>query len=185
MKKLLLLPMLAGSLAFQTHAALRHPYSAEEARTWLAHLGAHVLVINSDLTLRKKQPAKEFDLLAYYPLSKDKVDEYRRSGQLSRKKDDIANFATYRIKNYQLNNEKNEPLQLEEDTDSGPLRNFALWTYDNVLCGQLGLYVKLDKHFERVKGHMTLVLEVPGGIAHETRVPVDLSITDKDPRPGI
>ncbi|MGJ7542830.1 hypothetical protein [Variovorax sp. LT1R16] len=184
MKKLLPLLVLTSSLALHVHGAARNPYSAEEARTLLASLGAHVMVINSDLTLRKKQPAKEFDLLAYYPLSKDKVDEYKRSGQLKKKRDDIANFATYRIKNYQLTNEKNETLQLE-GVDSGPLENFPLWTYDNVLCGQLGLYVKLDKRFERLKGHMTLVLEVPGGIAHETRVPIDLSITDRDPRPGI
>lgn len=185
MKKLLPWPVLAVSLAFQAHGATGHPYSADEARTWLASLGAHVMVINADLTLRQKQPAKAFDLLAYYPLSADKADEYKRTGQLVKKKDDIANLVTYRITNYRLTNEKNETLQLEEDMDSGPLQNFPLWTYDKVLCGQLGVYVKLDKPFERVKGHMTLVWEVPGGMAHETRVPVDLSITDKDPRPGI
>lgn len=188
MKKLLpllVLLVLTISLAFQGHGAPRNPHSAEEARALLAHLGAHVMVINADRTLREKKPAKEFDLLVYYPLSKDKVDAYKLSGQLVKKKDDLVNFATYRIKNYQLTNEKDETLQLEEDMDSGPLENFPLWTYDDVLCGQLGVYVKLNKPFQRLKGHMTLVLEMPGGIANETRVPVDLSIADKDPRPGI
>lgn len=185
MKKLMLLLVLAISLAAQAQAAPPYPYSAEQSRTLLAQLGSHVMVINSDLTLRKRQPAKEFDLLTYYPLSKDKVDEYQRSGQLRTKKDDIANFVDYRIKNYQLTNEKNETLRLEEGMGAGPLENFALWTYDNVLCDQLGLYVKLDKPFERVKGHITLVLQMPGKVTQEIRVPVDLSVTDKDPRPGI
>ncbi|CAN5525902.1 hypothetical protein BH10PSE18_BH10PSE18_45420 [soil metagenome] len=92
MNKLMLLLVVTISLAFQTHGAARNPRSAEEARTLLAYLGAHVMVINSDLTLRKKQPAKEFDLLACYPLSKDRVDEYKRTGQLIKKKANIANF---------------------------------------------------------------------------------------------
>lgn len=185
MKKLLLFAGVVIPLFFQAHGAPRSPYSAEEARTLLAHLGAHVMVINSDLTLRKGKPANEFDLLAYYPLSKDKADEYKRTGQLIKKRDDVADLVTYTVKSYQLTNEKNETLRLEEDMSEGPMQSFPLWTYENVLCGQLGLYVKLDKRFERLKGHMTLVLEVPGGIAHETRIPIDLSITDKDPRPGI
>jgi len=185
MKKLMLLLVLAISLATQAHAAPRYPYSAEESRALLAQLAGHVMVINSDLTLRKKQPAKEFDLLAYYPLSKDKVDEYKRSGQLREKKDDIAKFVSYRIKDYLLSNEKSEALNLLSGTDSGPMENFALWTYDDVLSGQLGVYVKLDKPFERIKGHMTLVLELPGKVTREIRVPVELSIKDEDPRPGI
>ena len=185
MKKLILLLVLAISLATQAHAAPRYPYSAQESRALLAQLAVHVMVINSDLTLRKKQPAKEFDLLAYYPLSKDKVEEYKRTGQLREKKDDIANFVTYKITDYQLSNEKNESVKLVEDTDSGPMESFALWTYDDILSGQLGVYVKLDKAFERVKGHMTLVLELPGKVTREVRVPVELSVKDKDPRPGI
>ena len=185
MKKLMLLLVLAISLATQAQAAPRYPYSAEESHALLAQLGDHVMVINSDLTLRKKQPAKEFDLLVYYPLSKDKVDEYQRSGQLREKKDDIAKFVSYRIKDYQLSNEKNEGLKLVAGTDSGPMENFALWTYDDVLSGQLGVYVKLDKPFERIKGHLTLVLELPGKVTREVRVPVELSVNDEDPRPGI
>jgi len=185
MKKLMLLLVLAISLVAQAQAAPRYPYSAEESRALLAQLGDHVMVINSDLTLRKKQPAKEFDLLAYYPLSKDKVDEYKRSGQLREKNDDIAKFVSYRIKDYQLSNEKNEGLKLVAGTDSGPMENFALWTYDDVLSGQLGVYVKLDKAFERVKGHMTLVLELPGKVTREVQIPVELSVKDEDPRPGI
>ena len=183
MKKLFPLAVLATS-AVLAQAAPRYPYSASETQAFLGHLAAHVMVINSDLTLRKQAPANAFELLTHYPLPADKVDEYKRNCQIANRKDDIADFVTYRIKDYALANEKNETLRIQDDGDPS-LQDFALWTYDNVLSGQLGLSVQLDKRFERVKGHMTIVFEMPGKLAREVRVPVDLSIRDKDPRPGI
>ena len=188
MKKLPALVLSAWVFLFASHAhaAPRFPYSAEEARTLLTQLSTHVMVINADMTLIRKKPASEFDLLTYYPLPKAKVNEYKRNGHIANKNDDIADFATYRVKDYELVNEKNEKLRLKDDqSEADSLQNFSLWTYDNVLSGQLGVYVKLDKTFERVKGHITLVLEMPGKITREVRVPVDLSIADKDPRPGV
>ncbi len=184
MKKL---PSLVLSVLFacQAHAGPRYPYSAEETRAFLAQLGDHVMVVNSDLTLARKQPANAFDLLTYYPLPKDKVKEYERNGAIVDRNNDIADFATYRIKDYELTNEKQERLRIrDDDAGAAALQDFALWTYDNVLCSQRGLYVKLDRRFERVKGHMTLVFEMPGNITRETRIPIDLSVKDKDPRPG-
>ena len=56
MKKLLsLVPLVA--LVCQVQAAPRYPYSATEAKAFLEHLAAHVMIINSDLTLRKKTAA--------------------------------------------------------------------------------------------------------------------------------
>ena len=187
MKRLLplLLSALLALFACQAHAAPRYPYSADEARALLTQLGAHVMAINSDLTLIRKKPANGFDLLTYYPLPKAKVDEYKRNGHIVNKNDDIADFATYRVKDYELTNEKHEKLQMKDGIGASSLQDFALWTYDNVLCGQKGVYVKLDKAFERVKGHITLVFEMPGNVTREIRVPIDLSIADKDPRPGI
>ena len=184
MNKLLALIPLAA-VACQVQAAPRFPYSAVQAQEFLGHLAAHVMVINSDLTLRKKTPANAFDLLTHYPLPKDQVNEYKRNGHIVNKNDDIADFATYRIKDYALTNEKNETLRIEDDAGDSSLEDFALWTYDNVLSGQLGLSLKLDKRFERVKGHMTMVFEMPGKVTREVRVPVNLSIKDEDPRPGI
>ncbi len=184
MNKLLALIPLAA-VACQVQAAPRFPYSAVQAQEFLGHLAAHVMVINSDLTLRKKTPANAFDLLTHYPLPVDKADEYKRNGHIVNKNDDIADFATYRIKDYALTNEKNEVLRIQDDDEDSSLQDFALWTYDKVLSGQLGLSVKLDKRFERVKGHITLVFEMPGKLTREVRIPVQLSITDEDPRPGI
>ncbi|RZL66204.1 MAG: hypothetical protein EOP81_01330 [Variovorax sp.] len=160
----------------------------------LTQLATHVMVINSDSTLARKKPAREFDLLTYYPLPKAKVDEYKRNGHIANQNnnnDDIADFVTYKVKNHELLNEKQEKLQLTEDSGDYSLQDFSLWTYDKVLCSQRGIYIKLDKPFERVKGHITLVFEMPGNstgetrITREVRVPIDLSITDKDPRPGV
>lgn len=186
MKKLLplILSALLTLLAGPTHAAPRFPHSADEARALLAHLGAHVQVINADLTLARKKPAKEFDLLTYYPLPKAKLDEYKRNGHIVNRNDDIAEFVTYKVKDYELINEKNEKLLMKDSSGASSLQDFALWTYDNVLSSQRGVQVKLDKTFERVKGHITLVFEMPGNLTRETRVPVDLSITDQDPRPA-
>jgi hypothetical protein len=187
MKKLLSLFLSALFVVFacQGHAAPRYPYSADEARALLAQLAAHVMTINSDLTLIRKKPASEFDLLTHYPLPRAKVDEYKRSGHIVNRNDDIADFATYSVKECELVNEKGEKLRIKDDIGAAPLHDFSLWTYDNVLSSQRGFYVKLDKTFERVKGHITLVFEMPGNITRELRVPVDLSIADKDPRPGI
>ena len=186
MKKLL--PLVLSTLfalpASQAHAAPRQPYTPDQARALLTQLGAHVMVINSDQTLIRKKPASTFDVLTYYPLPKAKVDEYQRNGHIVNTNDDIADAATYRIKDYALTNEKNEKLRLKDDGGAPSLQDFSLWTYDNALSSQRGFYVKLDKPFERVKGHLTVVFEMPGNLRHETRVPVDLSITDKDPRPG-
>jgi len=187
MKKLLPL-VLSASLAvfaFQAPAAARYPYSAAEARALLAQLDAHVMVINSDLTLIRKKPSNEFDLLTYYPLPQAKVDEYKHNGQIVNTRDSIGDFVTYRVKDYALVNEKNEKVLMKDNISAPSLHDFALWTYDNVLSSQRGIQVKLDKSFERLKGHITLVFEMPGNITRETRVPIDLSFTDKDPRPGI
>lgn len=170
--------------ACETQAAPRHRYSAAEARALLEHLATHVMVINSDMTLSRKAPSNTFDLVTHYPLPKDKAKAYERNGHIAHQDDDLAEIVTYRIKDYALTNEKNEALRLRDGGGDGSLQDFALWTYDKVLSGQLGLAVKLDKRFERVKGHMTMVLEIPGKLTREVRVPVDLSITDKDPRPG-
>ncbi len=183
MKKLLQLLFLSALFACHAHSAQPYPYSADQARALLTQLSAHVLVINSDLTLIKKKPAREFDLLTYYPLPKIKLDEYKRNGHITNKNDDIADFVTYEIKDYELINEKNEKLQVKESSKAASLQDFALWTYDHVLSSQRGFHVKLDKPFERVKGHITLVFEMPGRITREVRVPVDLSVTDEDPRP--
>jgi len=182
MKKLLQLFLCA---LFACHAHAAPPYSEDQARALLTHLSAHVLIINSDLTLIKKKPASEFDLLTYYPLSKTKLDEYKRNGHIANTNDDIADFVTYKIKDYELTTEKNERLQVKEGSKASSLQDFALWTYDNVLCSQRGFHVKLDKPFERVKGHITLMFEMPGSITREIRIPINLAITDKDPRPEI
>ena len=36
-----------------------------------------------------------------------------------------------------------------------------------------------------LKGHITLMFEMPGNVTRKIRVPIDLSIADKDPRPAI
>jgi len=184
MKKFLQL-FLSALFAYHAHAAPPYPYSEGQAKALLTHLSAHVLVINSDLTLIRKKPASEFDLLTYYPLPKAKLDEYKRNGHIVSTNDDIAEFVTYKIKDYELTNEKNEKLQVKESSKASSLQEFPLWTYNNVLCSQRGLQVKLDKSFERVKGHITLIFEMPGSIAREIRIPINLAITDKDPRPEI
>jgi hypothetical protein len=183
MKKLLL-PVLIVMFAFGAQAAQRARLSVAEARDFLGHLVAHVMILNSDQTLIKRAPAKDFDLLTHYPLPRDQVNEYKRNGHILSTTDELSDVVTYRIKDYALTNEKNETLRIQNDGGDSSLQDFALWTYDGVLSGQLGLSLKLDKRFERAEGHVTIVFEMPGNIAREVRVPVNLSISDKDPRPG-
>lgn len=184
MKKVLFLviPIL---FACQSNSPANYPYSEKETKEFLDQISSNIMVLNSDLTLIHKKPAHELDILTYYPLPRSKVEEYNKNGHIVNKMDDIADFATYEIKDYELINEKNEKLQLLEDISAPSLQDFSLWTYNDVLCGQLGIYVKLHKNFETLKGHVTVLLAMPGNQTRNVKLPVNISITDKDPRPGI
>ncbi|MGJ1430305.1 hypothetical protein ACR79M_01535 [Sphingobacterium spiritivorum] len=184
MKKILFL-VLPVLFACQSNRPANYPYSEKETKEFLDQISSNVMALNSDRTLIHKKPADEFDLLTYYPLAKSKVEEYNKNGHIVNKMDDIADFATYEIKDYELINEKNEKLQLKDNNSVMPLQDFSLWTYNDVLCGQLGVYVKLHKNFETLKGHITVLFAMPGNQNRNVKIPVNISITDEDPRPGI
>jgi hypothetical protein len=75
-----------------------------------------------------------------------------------------------------LFNEKNEKLQFADNGQAIYLQEMNLWEYDKVLFQNLGIEVKLNKPFEKLKGSITMEFEMPGNIKRMVKIPVNISI---------
>jgi hypothetical protein len=183
MNKILILTIFPFLISCNKQDNPRYNYSENETEQFLDNIAKNAKISIGDITEIKKQPAAELYLLTRYPLSKATLDEYNKNkGTLINKDNDIADFATYTFKDYELINEKNEKLKFVDNGRAIYLREGALWTYNNVLCQNLVIDIKLNKNFEKLKGHITIEFEMPkntfGKMKKEVKIPVNSTIYD-------
>jgi hypothetical protein len=163
-----------------------YKYSKEETAQFLSDIAQNATVTITDLTEFQKQATDECLILTNYPLSEKQLEEFKLNANfyLKNKDDDISDFATYTFKEYELVNEKNEKLQFVDDGRAIYLRECGLWEYNKALCQNLAIDVRLNKNFEKLKGHIMIEFEMPGNIfgtkKKEVDIPVNISIYDKN-----
>lgn len=159
-----------------------YKYSNKETEQFLNEISKNAKVSITDITEIKKQETDEFGIITRHSLAKEELDEYNRnSGTIVIKDDNIYDFATYVLKDYELKNERNEKLQFIENNSSKNLQGLALGAYNKVLYRNLGILFKLDKKFEKLNGWITIEFEMPNGMKKEIKMPVNLTINDKVP----
>jgi hypothetical protein len=175
----ILLPL---TVCCQPTKAKEEKYTSKQMDDFLGQITAHASTSISSYTEYKREATNEFYIVTRYPLSKEKLKEYKQNdGTLQNNADDISDFATYTFKNYELINEKNSALQIVDHGRGTYLQEMGLWEYDSILCQNLGIDIKLDQHFERLKGFITVEFEMPNNNRKEVKIPVDISIQDKVP----
>jgi len=181
MKKLLILfTILQLMISCNEKNNSNYKYSAAETKQFLIEITKNAKASITDITEIKKQPTDEFGLITRYPVSKKTLEEYdTNKGTIVNKDDDISDFATYTYKDYKLTNEKGEKLKLIDNGRAIYLQEYGLWDYDNVLCQNLGIDIKLDKKFEKLDGVITIEFEMPNGMKKEIKIPVNIAINDK------
>lgn len=158
-----------------------YKYSEKESENFLEEIVKNAKFSIGDLTEIKKQPTEELYLYTRYPISKKGLEEYNKnSGTIINKDNDIWDFTTYVYKDYELINEKNEKLQFVDNGRAIYLQEYSLWDYDNVLCQNLGIKIKLDKKYEKLKGHITIRFEMPDKVNKEIKISVNTTIYDKN-----
>jgi len=54
-----------------------------------------------------------------------------------------------------------------------------MWAYNNIICQNLGISIKLNQKFEKLHGFMLIEFEMPNRMRKEIKIPVSLSINDK------
>ena len=159
-----------------------YPYSKAESQTFLNDITKNAKSSITDITEIKKQPTDLFGIVSRYPLSKKKLDEYHKnSGNVINKDDDIGDFATFTFKSYELINEKNKKLEFVDHGKAAYLQEYGLWEYDNVVCQNVGVELKVNDKFEKLTGFIDVEFKMPDGITKELKIPVNISITDKIP----
>jgi len=157
-----------------------YKYSEKETEQFLNEITKNAKVGITDITEIKKQPTDKFGILTRCALSKKQLEEYNNNNHsIINKDDDISDFTTYVFKDYELVNEKNEKLQFVDKGRAVYLQEFGLWTYDNILCQNLGIDIDLDKKFEKLKGYIIIEFEMPKKKKKEVKIPVDISIYDR------
>lgn len=186
MSKVLLFAIFPFLISCNKQDNPKYKYSENETEQFLDDIVKNAKICIGDITEIKKQPTDELYLLTRYPLSKATLDEYSKNkGTLINKDNDISDFGTYTFKDYELINEKNEKLKFVDDGRTIYLREAALWTYDNVLCQSLVIDIKLNKNYEKLKGHITIEFEMPRNIfskiKKEVKIPVNVTVYDKVP----
>lgn len=160
----------------------KYPYARAESEMFLNNIVKNAKVSITDLTEIKKQPADLFGIITRYPLAKKKLDEYHKNnGSILNREDDISDFATYTFKSYELVNEKNKKMEFVDQGKANYLQEYALWEYDNVVCQKVGVELKLNDKFEKLKGYLNVEFKMPDGVKKETKIPVNISVTDKIP----
>lgn len=108
MKKSFLIALLPIFMACQ-QSNKNHKISEKEANRFINIISTNAKITIDDVTESKKLPTKNFVITTRYPLSKEKLNEYNKNGgTISNDDNDISDFASYKIINYNLTNEKNE-----------------------------------------------------------------------------
>lgn len=159
-----------------------YKYSDHETEQFLNEITKNAKVSITDITEIKKQPTDEFGLITRSPLSKKEVDEYHKNhGTIIVKNDNIYDFATYILKDFELTNENNEKLQFIDNGRSKNLEGLPLWEYEKILYRNLGIVFKLNKKFEKLNGFIKIEFEMPNRMKKEIKIPVNITINDKVP----
>lgn len=134
-----------------------------------------------DITESTKQPTNNFVIYTKYPLSKDKVSEYKKNGVLNNSDNDISDFASYEIKDYDLVNEKNEKLELINTGNAKVLQETSIGEQGQILQQNLMIKLKTDKKFETLKGHINMEYKMPSQQVLDKKIIVNVSIQDTVP----
>lgn len=159
-----------------------YKYSDLETEQFLNEITKNAKVSITDLTEIKKQPTDEFGIITRHSLAKKEVDEYNKNrGTIVVKNDNIYDFSSYLIKDYNLKNEENKMLHFVENGQSKNLQGLPLGEYDKILYRNLGIVFKLNGKFEKLDGFITIEFEMPNGMKKETKLLVNISISDKVP----
>ena len=154
------------------------PNTNQQYKQFLNDISSNSKVVITDITEIKRQPSDDINLVTKYPLSKAKKEEYDKNGALANDTD-ISDSTIYKIKSYNLINEKNEKVEIVEDGSSNNLQKFALSDYNKLLYQNLGIEFKLNKKFETLKGSINIEFEISKNDKKEVKVPVNISIHDK------
>ncbi|WP_421945557.1 hypothetical protein [Pedobacter sp.] len=89
-----------------------YKYTDVETEQFLNEVIKNAKVTITDITERDRKPADKFGIITRHTLSKEDLDEYNKSnGTIVNKADNLYDFATYQVKDYELKNEKNEFLK--------------------------------------------------------------------------
>jgi hypothetical protein len=125
-------------------------------------------------------------IVSRYPLPQNKLKEYNENkGTIINRDDDIADFATYKFKDYELINENNENLQFVDNGRAVYLRECTLWDYDNVLCQNVIIDTELNKQYAKLKGYIVMEFEMQkkfiGKIKKEVKISVNITLNDTVP----
>lgn len=157
-----------------------YPYSDSESKAFLNEITKNAKASITDITEIKKLPTDVFGIITRHPLSKKNLDEFNKNrGTIVNKDDDISDFATYTLKSYELINEKNVKLEFVDNGKATSLQKLSLWDYDQVTCQNLGIELKVNGQFTKLKGYIDIDFKMPDGENKETRIPVDISVNDK------
>ncbi|RQO74343.1 hypothetical protein DBR43_02805 [Pedobacter sp. KBW06] len=159
-----------------------YKYSDQETEQFLNEITKNAKVSITDITEIKKQPTDEFGIITRCPLSKKEVDEYHKNhGTIVVKDDNIYDFASYILKDFELTNENNEKLQFIDNGRSKNLQGLPLGEYEKILYQNLGVVFKLNKKFEKLNGFIKIGFKMPNGMEKEIKIPVNITINDKIP----
>ncbi|WP_271766250.1 hypothetical protein [Aquimarina algiphila] len=161
-----------------------YKYSQKESISFLDEIVKNAKLSIGDFTKIEKQPTDKLYLYTRYPISKTSLEEFNKNnGTIVNKDDDIWDFATYIFKKYELINEKDEKVYYHSDSinlRTIHLQEYSLWDYNNVLCQNLGIKIKLNKKYEKLKGYVVIEFKMPDKVNKEVKFPVNITIYDEE-----
>lgn len=154
-------------------------YTDKETEQFLTEIVNNAKAEINFVTENEKKPSSDFLLASRYALSKEKQDEYRSKGHIKNNFDDISDFGTYTFKGYELINEKNKKLKFVDNGRAVYLQKSSLTEFNNTLFQNVGINIKLNEKFEKLRGFISIEFEMPNGMKKEKKVVVDICIYDK------
>lgn len=179
MKKLLILFVIAELMISCNRQNSNYKYSDAETEQFLYEVIKNAKASITDITEIDRKPADKFGIITRHTLSKIEVDEYNNNnGTIVNKEDNIYDFAVYKVKDYELKNEKNELLKFVDTGNSKTLNGLPLGEHNNVLYRNLGILFNLDKKFEKLNGFINIGFEMPNGMKKDVKIPINISIND-------
>lgn len=176
MKKSFLIALFPIFIACQ-QSNKNQKFSEKESNNFINIISNNAKVTIDDITEFQKLPTNNFVITTKYPLPKEKLVAYNKNGgTLSNDDNDISDFATYTIVNYNLVNEKNEKIELINNSNS--LQETSLWENNKVLNQNLMIKLKTNKKFEKLIGELNVKFEITPGSKKEVKIPVKISVND-------
>jgi hypothetical protein len=153
-------------------------YTSIETEKYLKDITKNIKSEINFITESERQPSDSFLIVTWFPLSEKKLMEFAKKGYLKNNFEDLPNYTSVKFKSYELRNEKNNEVKLVDDQTGNILQKFNLWKYDEILSQNLGIDIKLDQKFEKLKGFISIEFKMPNGMKKETKIPVNISIFD-------